>query len=421
MKRREFLKLGGAGVVATGALSGTAHGSVKPVTIDLTINSSQQLLIDGKYVNVLTFSSPTITTRVPGPVLRVTEGDEVIVTVTNTRPEPHRFEIGGIPDSKLDIPSNDKKTVKFIAPGAGTYLYYDNSHGSTHLYRLLGLHGAFIVHPAAGSGMSAGGGLSTITPYSMPRYGTSNPAGVTAVSKVFEAFGNTPRFPGGKWVPCGLDQEYSTQECIWLFTEIDPRLNALITSAPINAASPTAAALAASYLPRYFTINGRSGFDLMHAPDVQIKNYVGEPTLVRTLNAGLAHHATHIHGNHMMELAHSILKTDVPGFDSLIPPVGTPAPSIGQVVLHDNVWERDVWPTWPLQIRDMLLPMEMPPDIPNWEKFSGGASQEKFPLRYVMHDHCEMGTTAAGGNYPQGAVLHWEIAGPLNGRGNSVT
>ena len=410
MKRREFLKLGGAGVVATGALSGTARGHLAPVTIDLTINSSRQLLIDGKYVNVLTFSSPTISTRVPGPVLRVTEGDEVIVNVTNMRPEPHRFEIGGIPESKLDILGNDKKTVKFTAPGAGTYLYYDNSHGSTHLYRLLGLHGAFIVHPAAGNGMSAGGGTPTITPYSMPRYAGSRAA--MTVSKVFEAFGgDTGRFSGGKWVPCPLDSERSTQELIWLFSEIDPRLNALITSAPISAASPTAAALMASYLPRYFTINGRSGYDLKNAPSVQIRNYIGEPTLIRTMNVGLAHHSTHIHGNHLLELAHSILTPD-----AFVPIMGGP-PGNGQVVLHDNIWERDVWPTSPMQIRDMLLPMEMPPDIPNWDKFATGQSQEPFPLRYVMHDHCELGTTAAGGNYPQGAVLHWEISGPKGGRG----
>ena len=419
MKRREFLKLGGAGVVATGALSGTAQGQLAPITIDLTINSSRAMLIDGKYVNVLAFSSLTISTRVPGPVLRVTEGDRVIVNVTNMRPESHRFEIGGIPGSKLDIAANATGTVQFTAPGAGTYLYYDNSHGSTHLYRLLGLHGAFIVHPAAGNGMSNGGGLSTITPYSMPRYTASNPAGVTAVSKVFEAFGNAPRFPGGKWEPCELDKEYSTQECIWLFTEVDPRLNALITPTGISTSTMTGstAALIASYLPRYFTINGRSGYDLMQAPDVQIRNYVGEPTLIRTMNAGLAHHSTHIHGNHMMELAHSIIKTDALDLDSIVPPVGAAAPSIGQVVLHDNVWERDVWPTWPLQIRDMLLPFEIPPDIPNWTRLTSAAAQEKFPLRYVMHDHCEMGTTAAGGNYPQGAVLHWEIAGPVGGRG----
>jgi hypothetical protein len=39
--------------------------------------------------------------------------------------------------------------------------------------------------------------------------------------------------------------------------------------------------------------------------------------------------------------------------------------------------------------------------------------EEPWPLRYVMHCHCEMSQTAGGGNYPMGAVTHWEMTGPL--------
>jgi hypothetical protein len=45
-----------------------------------------------------------------------------------------------------------------------------------------------------------------------------------------------------------------------------------------------------------------------------------------------------------------------------------------------------------------------------------GQAQEPFPLRYVMHCHTEMSQTAAGGNYPQGMVSHWEILGGVGGR-----
>jgi hypothetical protein len=128
------------------------------------------------------------------------------------------------------------------------------------------------------------------------------------------------------------------------------------------------------------------------------------------LSVGLCHHATHIHGNHLFELAHSVLTAD-----AFVPTMGaSTTAALGEPIVHDNIWERDVWPTWPMQIRDMLLPYEAPPDIPNWQaKYATEptAAEEKFPLRYVMHDHCEMATTAAGGNYPQGAVTHWEILG----------
>ncbi len=104
----------------------------------------------------------------------------------------------------------------------------------------------------------------------------------------------------------------------------------------------------------------------------------------------------------------------------------------GEVVVRDNILERDVWQTWPMQRRDMLLPYEVPPDIPFPNPVTGEAIafvageasagqavavvEEPFPLRFVMHCHTEMSQTAAGGNYPQGLVTHWEIQGPLGGR-----
>jgi hypothetical protein len=79
--------------------------------------------------------------------------------------------------------------------------------------------------------------------------------------------------------------------------------------------------------------------------------------------------------------------------------------------------------------RDVLLPFEIPPDIPyrtpvgsaqpgetQFERMVKGQTQEPFPLRYVMHDHNEISQTAAGGNYPQGLVTHFEIMGGLGKR-----
>ena len=41
--------------------------------------------------------------------------------------------------------------------------------------------------------------------------------------------------------------------------------------------------------------------------------------------------------------------------------------------------------------------------------------EEKFPLYYPMHCHIEMSQTAAGGNYPQGMITHWEMLGMRRG------
>jgi tRNA(Arg) A34 adenosine deaminase TadA len=82
---------------------------------------------------------------------------------------------------------------------------------------------------------------------------------------------------------------------------------------------------------------------------------------------------------------------------------------VGAVVVRDNILERDGWSLRPLDRKDMLLPFEVPKDIPPavWPP-----REEPFPLRYAMHCHTEMSQTAGGGNYPQGLVTHWELLGP---------
>lgn len=428
MDRRDFIRLGSAGLVAAGCgapLGAPAQAAAVCTTItntgasfSLEIDDVALEMIDGQRFSFLAYrlTNGTGSFTVPGPVFRVMEGTTVSIAITNRRPETHGFEIAGIPDSKAVILPNRTCTVTFTAPEAGSYFYHDSTHPSRHLYRLLGLHGAFIVHPSDGMTRRPGEQPS-ITPYSMDKQLAAYPQAADTVSLVFNAFGTALRFPGGKWVPCALDQAYSDQEKIWIFNQVDPRLNALIRATGIAASTLTtsAAQLLANFTPRYFTINGRSGYDLTSGDDVVCSNWIGEPTLLRTMNVGLAHHATHLHGNHVLELAHSAVGTD--GFRFM---TGSNQASIaGEMVLHESISERDVWATAPMQARDMLLPYEVPPDIPNWSVFASGTSQEPFPLRYVMHCHCEMSQTAAGGNYPQGAVTHWEIRGPVNGRRNA--
>lgn len=413
MKRRDFLRFGGAGLAATTAAAGPlapvanacstgqACGQTSPGTISLRIDDKRIMMVDGKFFNFLAFRRTDVGNqdfRVPGPVLRVREGQEITISVRNDRPEPHGFHISGVPSASIDcIPANECRTVTFTAPTAGSYIYFDGSHAASGglLYRVLGLHGALIVHPEI-SHTDAG----SPTPYSKS---THTPALVA----LFNALGTTERFqggdPGGRWKPAGLDVEFSNQERIWLFSQVDPKFNAVITPNGITASS-FLTNMVANFIPRYFTMNGRSGFDLEGATDIVFKNYIGEPSLIRTMNAGLAYHATHIHGNHLMELSRANLAD-------------------GKVVVSDNVIERDVWQTWPMQRRDMLLPFEQPPDIPFYDAFAKkpitlaeAVAQEQFPLRYVMHCHAEMSQTAGGGNYPQGAVTHFEIEGPVGGR-----
>ncbi|HWI41550.1 MAG TPA: hypothetical protein VNX25_08685, partial [Verrucomicrobiae bacterium] len=42
-------------------------------------------------------------------------------------------------------------------------------------------------------------------------------------------------------------------------------------------------------------------------------------------------------------------------------------------------------------------------------------SVPQSPLIYPMHCHMEQSQTARGGNYPQGAVTHFEFLGDIDG------
>lgn len=368
MDRREFLSYGVLGGGA-GMLLGASEAYAQSVTrnFEISIEPADVEMIDGTVVYMLLFFGGPAGTRAPRPLLRAVEGETVIFQITNNTSEPHRFQIPGVPGATSAVIAPGRRvTLRFTAPVAGTYMYLDPLNAP--LYRVLGLHGGFIVSPRIGT-TPAG----SPTPY-------SRASQTPAVQAVFDALGVLERFAGDKWNP--LDP---TREKVWIFSQVDPDLNRRVEQK--LAIDP--ASVVSTFKPRYFTINGVSGFDAEDNESIRPVGYIGQPTLIRTMNAGLATHAPHIHGNHVFELSTQR--------------------STGTVVVNSNIYERDVWFSAPLDRKDVLLPFEIPPDIPRemWPPV-----QEPFPLRYVMHCHTEMSQTAGGGNYPQGMACHWEILGP---------
>lgn len=355
------------GAISLSALSEDAHGQVSPTVVyDLDIEPVDVEMIDGKKVYMLLYYRSGSGSSEPRPVLTATEGDRVTIRVRNKAPEPHRFQIPGITGAAISqIAPGKTREVTFTAPVGGTYMYLDPLNAP--VYRLAGLHGAFIVKPKNGLTLSG-----KPTPYSTATH-------TAAINLLFDAFG-TPRFPGESWNP-----DDPQRQKVWVFSQVDPELNRKVELGQ----SIDPLTVKNWFKPRYFTINGLSGYDLDEEDTVCPKGYEGQPTLIRTLNAGLARHSPHIHGNHVMLLS------------------GTKAN--GQVVVRDNLLEIDVWSMPPLERKDVLLPFEKPPDIPaaKWPPV-----EEPFPMRFVMHCHTEMSQTAGGGNYPQGLVTHWELLGP---------
>jgi FtsP/CotA-like multicopper oxidase with cupredoxin domain len=355
MKRREFLKIGACGLAAIAAeTSGlplflrrpVAHAAT--VTANLTLTEVLVEMVDLTQVFMWVFADAN-GPHFPGPVISASEGDTININLTNGTTQPHSFAIPRVVASGVINPGQTKN-LTFPTPPAGTYIYLDPLNEPVN--RMMGLHGVFVVSPAAGN-----------TPYRNP---------TPQVQALFNDLGTSVEFPGSPWVPA--------RTFIWIFHQIDPFLNNfMLNNPPVSPAT-----FMRNFLPRYFTINGKSGFFSSHDPTISPRGRVGQPALIRNVNVGLATHSPHIHGNHVYILS----ENERP---------------------QNNVFLVDTWTMRPLDRKDVLLPFIKPPDIPAavWPPV-----QETFPLMYPMHCHMEMSQTSGGGNYPQGLVTDWVIEGP---------
>jgi FtsP/CotA-like multicopper oxidase with cupredoxin domain len=338
-------------------------------------------MVDGTEVFHWLFSTPLSGPSFPGPVIFATAGDDITLKITNNLFEPHAFQILGTRVLTPPIGPGLTRTVNFKAPAAGTYLYIDPLNDPVN--RVLGLHGALVVSPAAGN-----------TPYSFP---------TPAVQQLFNDLGTTPHFPNHALSPVGWDP---TRFRVWLHHQIDPSFNAQAEADFLagRASSVSATLMKSNFLPRYFTTTGKSGAFSAHDPAIRLDGAIGQPMLVRILNAGLYTHSNHLHANHFYVTA------------------------VNNSV-RDNVYHIDSMAIRPLDRVDWLVPFKRPPDIAGSQDIplrilipnelaltipnSPGVPQS--PLPYPMHCHMEISQTAAGGNYPQGSITHFNFTGDLDG------
>jgi hypothetical protein len=369
MDRREFIGYGTAAALSAAFISKqiaqeAEAASTEIQAFELHMEEIYEELIDGEVVFALAYRDPV--TRALRPPLRLKQGVKCRIKLVNKTRKPRRFAITGFAADKFPvIAPGATATINFNPPFAGSYIYHENTEGAAG--RVVGLHGAMVVW--SGNCKTNNG---TNTPF-------HNSMLTPEATALFEAFGKHYDFPGGKW-----RRDLPERDRIWLFSQIDPLINqAAEQGITIDLSLPVY-----RFRPRYFTINGLSGYDAAHDEHIVPKGYIGEPHLIRTMNAGIAAHAPHIHGNHVV-LVSSTNKN-------------------GSIKINDNCPEQDTWLIRPLERIDVMLPFKKPDEIP---AAAWPPKQEPWPLLYPMHCHCEMSQTAGGGNYPQGMVTHWELLG----------
>jgi FtsP/CotA-like multicopper oxidase with cupredoxin domain len=267
------------GMVCTpGTVAGSTH------TFNLIANTGYADTPDGNSIFMWSYANRDAPDndhfQSPGPVLCVTEGETVVVNLTNTLPEPASIVFPGLEGVTATGGSAGLLTTEaaagtgtvsysFTAGNPGTYLYQSGSDQAKQVE--MGLYGALIVRPN-----------STTCP---------------VVAGTACAYGAATRFNPGR-------------EYLLLLSEIDPVLHhAVETNGTYNINARRA---------RYFTINGREFPDTLqdngtalqpnqpYGSLVRIQPNTGsntQPALIRMINAGLLNHPFHPHGNHTTQIA----------------------------------------------------------------------------------------------------------------------
>jgi FtsP/CotA-like multicopper oxidase with cupredoxin domain len=117
---------------------------------ELTTKAVRWEILDGVTVTAYTYNG-----TVPGPMIRVTEGDQVRIVVRNELPHPttihwHGVEVpnamDGVPGVTQDpILPGETFTYEFIAKPAGTFMYHSHYEGDIQV--MAGLYAPFIIDP----------------------------------------------------------------------------------------------------------------------------------------------------------------------------------------------------------------------------------------------------------------------------------
>ena len=123
-------------------------------TFDLVAQPTQWEVLPGVTTEALSYSG-----EVPGPTIRVTEGDTLRVTLRNELDEPTTILCHGlhVPNAMDGVPGvtqapvmpGEAFTYEFVVSHAGTFMYHSHTNAAEQIDR--GLYGVLIVDPQPGT------------------------------------------------------------------------------------------------------------------------------------------------------------------------------------------------------------------------------------------------------------------------------
>jgi FtsP/CotA-like multicopper oxidase with cupredoxin domain len=207
-------------------VGGVAAAEAATVNTTLYARAGTITLVDGKTLfarGYATLSGGAI--QIPGPQVTANQGDTVNITLVNQDTVSHKLSVTGISVANQTVASGGSYTYSFKASQAGSRLYYDSADGIKN--RVLGMYGAIVIRPTNGSNT--------------------------------QAWDNGPTF---------------NQQKVWVLSTIDPRYHTVNGDSTVFA----------SYVPKCFLINGRTGQNTN--TDTAITATVGQKVLVRLINMG---------------------------------------------------------------------------------------------------------------------------------------
>lgn len=148
VKPREIVYIAPADAHGDTTLTPGLEGGVK--IFDLETSIVRWTILPGVQVDAFTFNR-----QVPGPRIRVTEGDKVRINIKNSLPDSTTIHWHGLilPNSmdgpanitQAPIPAGGSFTYEFTTEQSGTYFYHSHDHSDRQ--QGLGLYGALIIDP----------------------------------------------------------------------------------------------------------------------------------------------------------------------------------------------------------------------------------------------------------------------------------